>query len=314
MQHLLSLFDISESDLKQILATASHLKSGLARGERPPVLERRVLALLFEKPSLRTRVSFETGIAQLGGSSLFLGEDVGWGKRESPADFTQVLGQFVDAVVCRTKQHERATQLASFNAMPVINGLTDLCHPCQALADVMTIREAFGTEVGKHVVFVGDGNNVSGSLALISAMLGMKFTLACPEGYQLDSSWLEQVIQRCPEASIEQTSDVTTAVKTADAIYTDVWTSMGQEEETAIRKKAFADYQVNSELMAEAPEHARILHCLPAVRGEEITDEVIDSDQSDVIAQAGNRMHAQKGLLVWLLNRKWVDENIQIIT
>lgn len=313
MQHLLSLFDISESDLKQILATASHLKSGLARGERPPVLERRVLALLFEKPSLRTRVSFETGIAQLGGSSLFLGEDVGWGKRESPADFTQVLGQFVDAVVCRTKQHERATQLASFNAMPVINGLTDLCHPCQALADVLTIREAFGTEVGKHVVFVGDGNNVSGSLALISAMLGMKFTLACPEGYQLDSSWLEQVIQRYPEASIEQTSDVTTAVKTADAIYTDVWTSMGQEEETAIRKKAFADYQVNSELMAKAPEHARILHCLPAVRGEEITDEVIDSDQSDVIAQAGNRMHAQKGLLVWLLNRKWVDENIQVI-
>ena len=314
MQHLLSLFDISESDLKQILATASHLKSGLARGERPPVLERRVLALLFEKPSLRTRVSFETGIAQLGGSSLFLGEDVGWGKRESPADFTQVLGQFVDAVVCRTKQHERATQLASFNAMPVINGLTDLCHPCQALADVLTIREAFGTEVGKHVVFVGDGNNVSGSLALISAMLGMKFTLACPEGYQLDSSWLEQVSNRYPEASIEQTSDVTTAVKTADAIYTDVWTSMGQEEETAIRKKAFADYQVNSELMAEAPEHARILHCLPAVRGEEITDEVIDSDQSDVIAQAGNRMHAQKGLLVWLLNRKWVDENIQVIT
>ena len=313
MQHLLSLFDISESDLKQILATASHLKSGLARGERPPVLERRVLALLFEKPSLRTRVSFETGIAQLGGSSLFLGEDVGWGKRESPADFTQVLGQFVDAVVCRTKQHERATQLASFNAMPVINGLTDLCHPCQALADVLTIREAFGTEVGKHVVFVGDGNNVSGSLALISAMLGMKFTLACPEGYQLDSSWLEQVIQRYPEASIEQTSDVTTAVKTADAIYTDVWTSMGQEEETAIRKKAFADYQVNSELMAKAPEHARILHCLPAVRGEEITDEVIDSDQSDVIAQAGNRMHAQKGLLVWLLNRKWVNENIQVI-
>lgn len=314
MQHLLSLFDISESDLKQILATASHLKSGLARGERPPVLERRVLALLFEKPSLRTRVSFETGIAQLGGSSLFLGEDVGWGKRESPADFTQVLGQFVDAVVCRTKQHERAAQLASFNAMPVINGLTDLCHPCQALADVLTIREALGTEVGKHVVFVGDGNNVSGSLALISAMLGMKFTLACPEGYQLDSSWLEQVSNRYPEASIEQTSDVTTAVKTADAIYTDVWTSMGQEEESAIRKKAFADYQVNSELMAEAPEHARILHCLPAVRGEEITDEVIDSDQSDVIAQAGNRMHAQKGLLVWLLNRKWVDENIQVIT
>ena len=186
MQHLLSLFDISTNDLQQILATASHLKARLQKGDRPPVLEHRVLALLFEKPSLRTRVSFETGMAQLGGSSLFLGEDVGWGKRESPSDFTQVLGQFVDAVVCRTKKHERATQLAGFNALPVINGLTDLCHPCQALADVLTLQESFGSETGRHVVFVGDGNNVSGSLALICAMLKMRFTLACPEDYELE--------------------------------------------------------------------------------------------------------------------------------
>lgn len=310
MQHLLSLFDISVNDLQQILATASHLKQRLQQGDRPPVLERRVLALLFEKPSLRTRVSFETGIAQLGGSSLFLGEDVGWGKRESPSDFTRVLGQFVDAVVCRAKKHERATQLAEFNALPVINGLTDLCHPCQALADVITIREALGSETGKHLVFVGDGNNVSGSLALICAMLKMKFTLACPAGYELNPDWLQKINQSFPDAAIEQTSNLNLAVATADAIYTDVWTSMGQEEESAIRRQVFADFQVNEKLMAKAPSHTRILHCLPAVRGEEITDGVIDSDQSDVISQAGNRMHAQKGLLVWLLNRPWVTENV----
>ncbi|MGC6443679.1 MAG: ornithine carbamoyltransferase [Rubripirellula sp.] len=310
MKHLLSLFDLTVEDLERILATASHLKDRLQQGDRPPVLERRVLALLFEKPSLRTRVSFETGMAQLGGSSLFLGDDVGWGKRESPSDFTNVLGQFVDAVVCRTKKHDRATQLAQYNAMPVINGLTDLCHPCQAMADVLTIREAFGSEKGKHLVFVGDGNNVSSSLALICAMLNMKFTLACPENYELDPNWLSKVLERYPEATINQTSNVDQAVSTADAIYTDVWTSMGQEEESAIRRKAFADFQVNESLMSRAPKHARVLHCLPAVRGEEITDGVIDSEQSDVISQAGNRMHAQKGLLVWLLNPQWVGENI----
>ena len=310
MQHLLSLFDISTNDLQQILATASHLKARLQKGDRPPVLEHRVLALLFEKPSLRTRVSFETGMAQLGGSSLFLGEDVGWGKRESPSDFTQVLGQFVDAVVCRTKKHERATQLAGFNALPVINGLTDLCHPCQALADVLTLQESFGSETGRHVVFVGDGNNVSGSLALICAMLKMRFTLACPVDYELDAEWLKRIHERYPDAMIEQTADVAKAVSSADAIYTDVWTSMGQEDESAIRRQVFADYQVNSELMSKAPNHCRVLHCLPAVRGEEITDKVIDSDQSDVIVQAGNRMHAQKGLLVWLLNRAWVNDNV----
>lgn len=310
MKHLLSLFDLTVEDLERILATASHLKERLQQGDRPPVLERRVLALLFEKPSLRTRVSFETGMAQLGGSSLFLGEDVGWGKRESPSDFTNVLGQFVDAVVCRTKKHDRAMQLAQYNAMPVINGLTDLCHPCQAMADVLTIREAFGSEKDKHLVFVGDGNNVSSSLALSCAMLSMKFTLACPENYALDSNWLSKVVERYPDAKINQTSDVEQAVSTADAIYTDVWTSMGQEEESAIRRKAFADFQVNESLMSKAPKHARVLHCLPAVRGEEITDGVIDSEQSDIISQAGNRMHAQKGLLVWLLNPQWVGENI----
>jgi ornithine carbamoyltransferase len=310
MQHLLSLFDISPADLRTILATAEQLKVRLSAGDRPSLLERRVLALLFEKPSLRTRVSFETGIAQLGGSSLFLGEEVGWGKRESPSDFTQVLGQFVDAVVCRTKSHDRAQQVASYNAVPVINGLTDLCHPCQAMADVLTIQGALGDLKNKHLVFVGDGNNVAQSLALICAMLEMRFTLACPQGFEMQEDWLQQVAKRYPNASIQTSVDAKAAVSDADAIYTDVWTSMGQESEMAQRKQAFAAYQVNADLMGAAPSHTRVLHCLPAVRGEEITDDVIDSPQSDVIVQAGNRMHAQKGLLVWMLNRDWIDQNV----
>ena len=311
MQHLISLFDITPEELRLILKTGIEIKSRLIAGERPDILRNHVIALLFEKPSLRTRVSFESGMTQLGGGSLFLTEDVGWGKRESPADFTQVLGQFVDAVVCRAKQHDRVKQLAQFNAMPIINGLTDLCHPCQALADVTTIQEAFGTYEEKHIVFVGDGNNVAQSLALICAMLDMRFTLACPDGYEMDGAWMKRIAESYPNAKIESVRDPVQAVATADAIYTDVWTSMGQEAEMEARRQAFANYQINGQLMAAAPSTARVLHCLPAVRGEEITDEVADSDQSDLIRQAGNRMHAQKGLLVWLLNRAWIKANVK---
>ena len=310
MQHLLSLFDIDPEQLRRILRTASYLKARLKEGYRPEILQRYVLGLLFEKQSLRTRVSFEAGMTHLGGSSLFLGADVGWGKREAASDFTHVLGQFVDVVVCRAKSHESVEQLSSFDAMPVINGLTDLCHPCQAMADVLTVQESLGDLDGKHIVFVGDGNNVAQSLALISAMLGMRFTLACPNNYEMDDNWVKRIYDQYPQASIERLADPKAAVKNADAVYTDVWTSMGQEAEMAARKEAFADYQVNADLMAAAPSHTRVLHCLPAVRGEEITDEVIDSDQSDVIEQAGNRMHAQKGLLVWMLNSEWISENV----
>ncbi|MCC9599173.1 ornithine carbamoyltransferase [Stieleria sp. JC731] len=310
MQHFLSLFDVSTDDLKLILKTAKVVKSKLKAGERPDVLHNRVVALLFQKPSLRTRVSFESGIAQLGGSSLFLGDDVGWGKRESASDFTKVLGQFIDAVVCRANRHSSVTQLASYDAVPVINGLTDVCHPCQAIADVMTVEEAFGSYSGKHVVFVGDGNNVANSMALICAKLDMKFTLACPNGYEMDAEWVARLQKEHPKADFSITNDPAAAVSTADAIYTDVWVSMGQEAEVEIRRNAFADYQVNAKLMSAAPSTARVLHCLPAVRGEEITDEVIDGDQSDIIVQAGNRMHAQKGLLVWLLNRDWIAKNV----
>ncbi len=310
MRHLLTLFDLEPHELKSILRTARYLKEQLHSGHRPPILARHTLALLFEKPSLRTRVSFETGMTQLGGGSLFLGDDVGWGKRESPSDFTKVLGQFVDAVACRSKTHERVEELASFNAMPVINSLTDLSHPCQAIADVLTIQEAFSSLPGRHVVFVGDGNNVSRSLALACAMLGLRFTLARPDGYELDQPWLDRIKERYPNAQIDQVSDPDVAVKDADAIYTDVWTSMGQEAESKTRRQAFADYQLNTTLVAAAPSTARVLHCLPAVRGQEIPDEVIDGPQSDIINQAGNRMHAQKALLVFLLRPEWIDEHV----
>ena len=310
MRHLLTLFDLTPEELKTILKVAAQLKSLLRAGERPSILANYTLALLFEKPSLRTRVSFQTGMTQLGGGSLFLGEDVGWGKRESPSDFTNVLGQFVDAVACRAKSHDRVEQLASFDAMPVINSLTDLSHPCQAIADILTIQEAFKTIEGRHLVFVGDGNNVSRSLALACAMLDLRFTLACPSGYEFDQPWLDRIAESYPKADIRQVEDPHIAVSDADAIYTDVWTSMGQEAESKIRKAAFANYQVNSKLMASAPQTARVLHCLPAVRGEEITDDVIDGTQSDVIAQAGNRMHAQKALLVFLLRPEWIATNL----
>ncbi len=311
MQHVRTLFDLTPSDLHGILATAAHLKQRLAKHDRPPVLQRLVLAMLFEKPSLRTRVSFESGMAQLGGTSLFLGEDVGWGTRESLADFVRVLGEYVDCIVCRAKSHDKIEQMASFDVAPVINGLTDLSHPCQALADVMTIKESLGPLAGKHLVFVGDGNNVARSLALVCAMLDMKFTLACPDDYEIDEAWLTRILKAYPQAKFGRTRDPHEAVVDADAIYTDVWISMGQEAEKIQRKQIFCDYRIDEALMKTAPRHARVLHCLPAVRGQEITDAVIDGPQSDVIAQAGNRMHAQKGLLVWLLNRCWVDENVE---
>lgn len=313
MRHLLTLFDLSVDELNRILATATTLKERLQRGDRPCVLQNRVMALLFEKPSLRTRVSFQAGVAQLGGGSLFLGQDVGWGKREAPSDFTNVLGEFIDVVVCRANSHKKVTQLAQFDAVPVINGLTDLSHPCQAIADVLTIQESLDPSddlENKHLVFVGDGNNVSRSLALICAMLKMRFTLACPENYRLDDAWLKRIRDKYPDASIEQTDDAKSAVADADAIYTDVWTSMGQESESIQRRKDFADFQLNESLIAASPQRARVLHCLPAIRGEEITDGVIDGPRSVVIRQAGNRMHAQKGLLAWMLNPQWVSENV----
>ena len=300
MRHLISLFDISQPELEVILDLGEQVKSLLAKGRRPAWLPRSVLALLFEKPSLRTRVSFEAGISQLGGTAMFLGEEVGWQNRESTADFVRVLAQYADFIVCRAKSHNSVEELASFNCVPIINGLTDFSHPCQALADLMTMRQFAGSLGGKTVTFVGDGNNVARSLAVACAMVGMRFRLLGPEAYFMPDEAIEAIVSRYPDADIAMSKDAATVLNGADFVYTDVWTSMGQEAEMAERRRAFAPYQLNDKLLRHATSHCRILHCLPARRGEEITDQVMDSPNSVIVEQAGNRMHSQKGLLLWL--------------
>lgn len=301
MRHLITLFDLSTAEIQRIFAITEDLKSKFSEGLREPLLPGRVMALLFEKPSLRTRVSFESAMAHLGGNSMFLGDDVGWGKRESVADFSRVLSRYVDVIVCRTFAHKNIVDLASFSACPVINGLTDFCHPCQALADLYTLQEYRGSLDGCTLAYVGDGNNVARSLAIGCGRLGVRFAAASPPGYELDAGFVQRVQRDMPEADLHLTNDPAEAVRGAGGVYTDVWASMGQESQRQKRLKEFALYQVNAELMAKAPGDACFLHCLPAHRGEEVTDEVIDSPQSAVIEQAANRMHVQKGILAWLL-------------
>ncbi len=300
-RHFLSLLDCTSADLDQIFERAKELKRTWKLGHRAPLLPGRVIGLLFEKPSLRTRVSFEVAIAHLGGSSLFLGTDVGWGQRESAVDFAQVLGQYVDAVVYRTRSHQRLLEFAQYCESPVINGLSDLAHPCQALADLFTMHEIFGELRGLKLAFVGDANNVARSLAVACGMFGVEFALAAPEGYQFDERFLQRLQQAVPAAPRLFTGDPREAVRQAHVVYTDVWTSMGQEEEEAERRRVFAPYQVNSALMRAAHKDARFMHCLPARRGEEVAAEVMDGAQSVVVHQASNRLHAQKGLLAWLM-------------
>jgi ornithine carbamoyltransferase len=305
MKHFLDLFDLDGDDIRALLLEAARLKAAHARGKRTTLLNGRVLGLVFEKPSLRTRVSFQTAMAQLGGSSVFLdGSDVGLGKRESVPDFARVMSQYVDAVVLRTFSHATVEEFARHATCPVINGLSDYYHPCQALGDYLTIQETFDDADKRTVVFVGDGNNVARSLAVICAKLGTRFILAAPEGYGFDEPFLHTLRRHVPGAAPEMNGDPIHAVHHADIIYTDVWTSMGQEAEHAERLRRFNGFQVNSDLLARAPAHTRIMHCLPAHRGEEITENVLDSDRSIVFQQAGNRMHAQKALLQWLLGDK----------
>jgi ornithine carbamoyltransferase len=301
MKHLRSLFDLQVDESYQILSLADSLKKRLAAGNRPDLLKNRNLALLFEKASLRTRVSFEAGMVQLGGAALYLTSDVGWKARETIGDFVTVLAEYCDFVVCRAMSQSTIDELAEHNVMPVINGLTDESHPCQALADVMTMREMCGGDLkGKKITFVGDGNNVARSLLQTAAMFGMKFCLVGPEKFHIASSWVERVEKQFGKVDCHQGTDIATCVQDADFLYTDVWTSMGQEAEAKERTACFSSYQINSALMQKAPSHCKVLHCLPARRGQEITDEVIDSSSSIVFPQAANRMHLQKGLLVWL--------------
>ena len=301
MRHLVTLSDLSAAEITRIFSITEDLKSKFAHFLREPLLPGRVLALLFEKPSLRTRVSFEAGMTHLGGSSIMLNEDAGFGKRESVADFTRVLSEMVDVIVVRTKRHATVTEMAEHSACSIINGLTDLAHPCQALADLYTLREHYGKLDGLRLAWVGDGNNVARSLARGCGHLRMQFVLCTPAGYEFDGEFLGELERDYPELEFVSTHDPHEAVRGAAAVYTDVWASMGQESEKQKRKRKFADYQVNAKLMAAAPKDAVFMHCLPAHRGEEVTDDVIDGPQSVVVPQAANRMHVQKGILVWLL-------------
>jgi ornithine carbamoyltransferase len=300
MKHLRSLFDLAVNEFHEVLALAVELKQKLAAGDRTELLKNRTLALIFEKASLRTRVSFEAGMIQLGGAALYLTNDVGWRERESISDFVRVLAEYCDFLVCRAISHSTIEELASHNVIPVINGLTDLSHPCQALADFMTMQESIGDLGGKQLTFVGDGNNVARSLLNVCALGRMKFRLVGPKSYHISSKLVDRAREHAGWIDFDQSEEIDPMVKNADFVYTDVWTSMGQEAESASRNAAFRPYQINASLMAKAPKHCKVMHCLPARRGLEISDDVIDSESSIVIAQAGNRMHLQKGLLVWL--------------
>jgi ornithine carbamoyltransferase len=302
LRHFRDLFDVSPAEANALLDRALERKERFRRGDRTPELAGHTLGLLFEKPSLRTRVSFEAAIAQLGGAAVFLpGKDVGLGVRETVADFARVLSQYVDALAVRTFAQATVDELARHATIPVINALSDEAHPCQAMADLMTVREHFGTLDGLRLAFVGDGNNVARSLALACAMAGVRFRLGCPEGYAFPSSFAERFRAAFPETPLEVTHDPVEAVAGADAVYTDVWASMGQEDEAEARRIIFAPYQVDEALMARANPEAVFLHCLPAHRGEEVADAVLDGPRSLVVPQAANRLHFQKELLIWLL-------------
>jgi ornithine carbamoyltransferase len=302
MRHLITVTDLSSSEIEQVFAITEDLKSKYLQGLREPLLPGRVMALLFEKPSLRTRVSFETAMVHLGGGSLLLGDDAGFGARETIADFGRVLSQYVDTIVVRANRHARVVELADYCSCSVINGLTDHSHPCQALADLYTLRELVGDLSGHTLAFIGDANNVARSLIEGCALVGMRMVMATPQQYRFSDETLDELAAAVPDCNFEVTDDPVAAVRDATAVYTDVWTSMGQESEAQLRRKHFSGFQVNAELMKHAP-RAFFMHCLPAHRGEEVTDEVIDGPQSVVVQQAGNRLHVQKGILAWLLSR-----------
>lgn len=300
-RHLLDLFELAPQDAQEILRIASKLKRERREGQSPILLPGRTLGLIFEKPSMRTRVSFETAIAQLGGNALFMRNDeIGLGVRECIEDFARVISQYLDALAVRTHKHKLVEDLAKHAEIPIINALSEDAHPCQALADMMTIEEEFGRLQDIKLAFVGDGNNVARSLAVASALLGVDFVLACPTDYDFPNEFV-QAFSKAFGFSPQSTHDPYAALRDADVAYTDVWTSMGQEAETQARLEAFAAYQINADLFRVAKPNAIIMHCMPAHRGEEITAEVIDGSRSRIIPQAANRLHLQKGLLVDLI-------------
>jgi ornithine carbamoyltransferase len=306
VKHFLDLADWTSEDLWAMLKLAVELKEQWRSKGNPPLLAGRALGMVFQKPSLRTRVSFEMGMQHLGGHALYLSpQEIGLGKRESIADIARVLGGYVDAIMARTFDHQHVIDLARWSPVPVINGLTDYNHPCQIMADLLTVYEEFGQLEGLHLAYVGDSNNVVNSLIMGAAQFGYRMTIGSPGAYQPQRTVIDKAHQLSGgKLNVMVTADPISAVKGADVVYTDTWTSMGQEEEAEKRRQVFPPFQVNDKLLAHAAEHAIVLHCLPAHRGEEITDDVADGPQSRLFPQAENRMHAQKAILVTLMTSK----------
>ena len=304
MKHFISLAELSPDEVHHLLDLAMQLKSEWRAGDNQPRLKGKSLAMVFQKPSLRTRVSFEMAMVHLGGYALYLSpSEIKMGARESTPDVARVLSGYVDGIMARVFEHEHIVQLAAHSFVPVINGLSDYNHPCQGFADIFTILEQKGYLANLKIAYVGDGNNVARSLLSGAMKTGMHFAIASPEGYTLTAEdyRLAEAIRVSPAQQIEFLRDPQEAVREADVIYTDVWTSMGQEVETAQRLAVFPPYQINQALVALAKPDCLVMHCLPAHRGEEITDEVADGPNSVLFPQAANRMHAQKALLVALM-------------
>jgi len=304
MRHLLSIADLETRELKEILKLARELKAEWRAGGNRPLLAGKALGMIFQKPSLRTRVSFEMAMLHLGGWALYLSPgEVGLGTRESVPDVARVLGRYVDGIMARVFAHADIEVLAAYSPVPVINGLSDYSHPCQALADLLTIAEKKGGFEGLKLAYVGDGNNVCTSLLFATTKVGMDIAVASPEGYAPPAEVVEKARGFAAQSGsqVTITTDPLAAVRGADVLYTDVWTSMGQEAEEEERMRVFPPYQLNASLLAQAKPEAIVMHCLPAHRGQEITDEVADGPQSVIFDQAENRLHAQKALLAWLL-------------
>ncbi|MBD3161613.1 MAG: ornithine carbamoyltransferase [Candidatus Eisenbacteria bacterium] len=294
----LSIADFGREELDLILDLAATLKEAWRAGRSEPRLSGKTLALIFHKPSLRTRVSFEVGVGQLGGRGLYITDaEIGFGKRESVHDIAQVLSRYVDGIMIRTFRQSDVAEMAKHASVPVINGLTDAEHPCQILSDLFTLREKGVALDGMRIAWIGDGNNVAKSWIDATLAYEIELRLACPEGYHPDEKAVEQA-RTSGKGKVEIFDRPEEAIKGARAIYVDTWTSMGQEEEAELRRRAFAGYTLDRRLLGLAGEDALVLHCLPAHRGEEITDEVMDGPQSVVFDQAENRMHLQKGILV----------------
>lgn len=303
MKHLLTLESLSTEEIKDILNLADQLKYELKHGIEHHHLKGKTLGMIFEKSSTRTRVSFETGMYQLGGHPLFLSSnDLQIGRGEPVEDTARVLSRMLDGIMIRTFAQAEVDALAEYGSIPVINGLTDYCHPCQVLADLMTIREFKGKLKGLKLAFIGDGNNMANSLIVGCLKCGMRVAIACPKGYEPPKNILD-FAENYP-GMFEMTTDPLKAAENADVVYTDVWASMGQEEEKAIREKAFAGIQINAELMEKTNKDCMVLHCLPAHRGEEITADVFEAHADEIFEEAENRLHAQKAVMVRLMADK----------